>query len=130
MAQVTVTIAGKTYRMACADGEEAHLEALGALFDGKISQMRDAFGEIGDMRLHVMAALMIADELGEARSTITSLQSEIADLKSLVENGDERIHAREEEFAGAILSAAERVERLARTLNASANTGGERGSAN
>jgi cell division protein ZapA len=125
LAQVTVTIAGKTYRMACADGEEAHLEALGALYDGKITQMRDSFGEIGDMRLHVMAALMVADELSEAQSVITRLKSEIADLKTLVDSSDERANASEEQFAKAILLAAERVERLARSLNTSVASGND-----
>ena len=66
MAQVTVTIAGRTYRMACGDGEEEHLAGLAAVFDAKIEEMRAAFGEIGDMRLHVMAALTFADDLSEA----------------------------------------------------------------
>lgn len=122
---MTVTIAGKTYRMACADGEEAHLEALGALYDGKITQMRDSFGEIGDMRLHVMAALMVADELSEARSIIAGLQSEISDLKSLVDSSDERANASEERFAKAIVVASERVERIARSLNMSAASGND-----
>jgi len=125
LAQVTVTIAGKTYRMACADGEEAHLEALGALYDGKITQMRDSFGEIGDMRLHVMAALMVADELSEAQSVIAGLKSEIADLKTLVDSSDDRANASEEQFAKAILLAAERVERLARSLNTSVASGSD-----
>jgi cell division protein ZapA len=56
MGQVTVTISGKAYRMACADGEEPHLEALAALYDGKIEELRASVGEIGDMRLHVTAA--------------------------------------------------------------------------
>ena len=84
MPQVTVTIAGKAYRMACADGEEAHLAGLAQLFDGKIGEMRRTFGEIGDMRLHVMAAITIADDLAEG-----------------------------------VGRAAERIERLARGLNAS-----------
>jgi cell division protein ZapA len=125
VAQVTVTIAGKTYRMACADGEEDHLTSLGALYDGKISQMRDAFGEIGDMRLHVMAALMIADELAEAKASLAKRDAEIAELKSVVDSGEERVSEAQEQFAHAILAAAERVERAARSLNSS-NGGGER----
>ena len=67
MPQVNVTIAGKAYRMACGEGEEPHLEGLAQFYDGKIEEMRQAFGEIGDMRLHVMAALMVADEVSELR---------------------------------------------------------------
>lgn len=67
MPQVTVTIAGRVYRMACGENEEAHLEGLAADLDQRITDLRKGFGEIGDMRLHVMAALSVADELYEAR---------------------------------------------------------------
>ncbi|HEX8666640.1 MAG TPA: cell division protein ZapA, partial [Beijerinckiaceae bacterium] len=63
MPQIQVTIAGRSYRMACGEGEEAHLEGLAQAYDAKITELRGAFGEIGDMRLHVMAALTYADEL-------------------------------------------------------------------
>lgn len=118
VAQVTVTIAGKSYRMACADGEEPHLEALAALLDGKIVQMREAFGEIGDMRLQVMAALTIADELTEARGSVEKLRAEVSSLKALVAESDARIHDSDETRARAILAASERIERLARSLAA------------
>ena len=78
MAQVTVTIAGRTYRMACGDGEEEHLAGLAAGLDAKIDEMRRAFGEIGDMRLHVMAAITIADELSETKRRIGTLEEEVA----------------------------------------------------
>jgi cell division protein ZapA len=126
LAQVTVTIAGKNYRMACADGEESHLESLGAIYDAKISEMRDAFGEIGDMRLHVMAALMIADELAEAKGAVARRDAELAELRGVVDTSDERFSAKEEQFAKAILTAAERVERAARSLNAPNAGAGER----
>ena len=67
MAQVSVTIDGRKYRLACNEGEEARLETLAGLVDGKIGEMRAAFGEIGDQRLIVMAAISIADNMAEAR---------------------------------------------------------------
>jgi cell division protein ZapA len=67
MAQVSVTIDGRKYRLACSEGEEARLESLAGLIDDKIGEMRKAFGEIGDQRLVIMAALTIADSLTEAR---------------------------------------------------------------
>ncbi|MCC5978345.1 MAG: cell division protein ZapA [Salinarimonas sp.] len=121
MPQLTVNIAGKSYRMACADGEEAHLEGLARLLDGRIEEMRAAFGEIGDMRLQVMAALTLADELGETRKKAERLEAEIGELKALVANGDARAHDSEARLAGAIVSASERIERLARSLNASSS---------
>ena len=67
MAQVSVTIDGRKYRLACNEGEEARLESLAGMIDDKIGEMRAAFGEIGDQRLVIMAALTIADNLAEAR---------------------------------------------------------------
>jgi cell division protein ZapA len=67
MAQVSVTIDGRKYRLACNEGEEARLESLAGVIDGKIGEMRASFGEIGDQRLVIMAALTIADDLAEAR---------------------------------------------------------------
>jgi cell division protein ZapA len=120
MPQVTVTIANRTYRMACGEGEEAHLEKLAALFDGKIEEMRGSFGEIGDMRLHVMAALTLADDLGEARRRIDTLEQEFAALRSIATAGDERTQAVEKRLAESVGKAAERIERLARKLSAPA----------
>lgn len=68
MAQVNVSIGGRTYRLACNPGEEAHLEALALSLEQKIQEMRGAFGEIGDQRLTVMAALTFADSAHEARA--------------------------------------------------------------
>ena len=63
MAQAVVTIAGRTYRMNCDEGEEPHIEQLALQVDSKIAELRGAFGEIGDQRIVVMAALTLADEL-------------------------------------------------------------------
>ncbi len=116
MSHVTVTIAGKTYRIACAEGEEQHLERLAASYDAKIEEMRRAFGEIGDLRLHVMAAITQADELHETKRRIAAMEAELAGLKS--STGDERSHAIEARLAEGLYQAAERIERLARNLNA------------
>jgi len=67
MAQVSVTIDGRKYRLACNEGEETRLESLAGMIDDKIGEMRKEFGEIGDQRLVIMAALTFADDLAEAR---------------------------------------------------------------
>jgi cell division protein ZapA len=120
MSQVTVTIAGRTYRMACREGEEHHLEQLAALLDAKVAEMRGSFGEIGEMRLHVMAAITIADDLAEARRRIDLLEKELGDLKALASAGDERSQIIEARAAEAVQKTAERIERLAKGLNPAA----------
>ncbi|MCQ3943658.1 MAG: cell division protein ZapA, partial [Alphaproteobacteria bacterium] len=81
MAQVTVTINGREYRMACEDGQESHLMKLSKMLDDRIHQLRGSFGEIGDTRLTVMAALTVADELSEAGRRMRRLEEEITALQ-------------------------------------------------
>jgi cell division protein ZapA len=65
MSHVNVTIHGRQYRMACEDGQEDHLRKLAKDLDARIEHLKKSFGAIGDMRLIVMAALTIADELSD-----------------------------------------------------------------
>jgi cell division protein ZapA len=116
MPQVNVTIAGKAYRMACGEGEEQHLAGLAELYDGKIQEMRQAFGEIGDMRLHVMAALMVADEVFELKQRVAALQSDMAVIRGDAGAADQRLNEVEDKAAQALMAAAERIEGVARLL--------------
>jgi cell division protein ZapA len=72
MAQVSVTIDGRKYRLACNEGEEPRLEQVAGMVDDKIGELRRTFGEIGDQRLIVMAALTLADSLVEAREALAA----------------------------------------------------------
>lgn len=67
MGQVTVTIFNQRYQLACKDGEEGRLETLAGYIDEKIAGLQQSLGNIGDSRLFLMAALVIADELMELR---------------------------------------------------------------
>ncbi|WP_052341449.1 cell division protein ZapA [Salinarimonas rosea] len=116
MPQITVLIAGKTYRMACGEGEEARLEGLAAMLDAKIGEMREAFGEIGDMRLQVMAALTFADLLVDAQGRIGALEAQVAELRTTLAGADERRQASEDKVSTAVVKAADRIERLAKGL--------------
>src|SRR5262249_22614286 len=81
MSQVNGTINGRQSRMACEDGEEEHLQHLAADLDQRISRLRARFGEIGDTRLTVMAALTLADELSETKDKLAKLEPELATLQ-------------------------------------------------
>ncbi|MBA4789501.1 MAG: cell division protein ZapA [Pseudomonadota bacterium] len=116
MAQVSVTIAGRQYRMACDEGQEEHLIRLARDVDARIGQLRTAFGEIGDQRLTVMAAVTIADELFEARARIRALESDLDGQRDARASALARIEASEEAVARTIEDAAERLERLARDI--------------
>ena len=81
MSQVSVTINGRQFRMACEDGQEGHLMNLARDLDSRIEGLRTKFGEIGDTRLTVMAALTLADSLAETGLRIKRLEDELATLK-------------------------------------------------
>ena len=117
MAQVTATIAGRQFRLACEDGQEEHLLALSADIDGRIAELRQRFGEIGDTRLTVMAALMVADEMSDARAQIRRLEEEIATLQDARVVAADRAKQASAAVVGAFNSAAERIEGITRKLN-------------
>jgi len=117
MATVTVSINGRNYRMACDDGQEEHLTRLARDLDQRIAQLRNDFGEIGDMRLTVMAALTIADELSEQRLQARSVEDELKALQDARRTVADRTKATEHAIAAAFNSAAERIELLAKALD-------------
>lgn len=116
MAQVTVTIAQKTYRIACEDGQEEHLRRLAEEVDAKIDDMRKAFGEIGDNRLTVMAAITFLDEREELRGRIRALEQDVAALRAAQQASAARAEDSDARVARAIVEAAERIEDVARRL--------------
>jgi len=109
--------------MACDDGQEEHLTRLAKDLDGRIAQLRGDFGEIGDMRLTVMAALTIADELREQRGQLRRIEDELAALQDARVVAADRTKATENAIAAAFNSAAERIETLARALDGRAPAG-------
>jgi cell division protein ZapA len=123
MSEVNVTINARQYRMACENGQEPHLLKLAEDLDQRIAQLRTSFGEIGDTRLTVMAALTVADELAEAGRNISRLEEELAVLR------DERVVAagRTQQTHAALVaafnSAAERIEGLTKKLNQTIGSG-------
>jgi cell division protein ZapA len=108
--------------MACDDGEEDRLMGLAARFDGWISELRGAFGEIGDQRLTVMAGIMATDQLSELEKKITRLEQELTEAKQQQVAALDNMSQNEEELSRAIHTAAARIESLADGLSKSLRT--------
>jgi cell division protein ZapA len=117
VAQVNVSINNRQYRMACEDGQEDHLRQLAKELDDRINTLRGQFGEIGDSRLVVMAALMIADDVVETGKKTRRLEQEIAALRDAQGAAAERAQATQTALIAAFTSAAERIEGMAKKLN-------------
>jgi cell division protein ZapA len=124
MSQISVTINGRQFRMACEDGQEGHLMNLARDLDERIEELRKKHGEIGDTRLTVMAALTIADSLVETGARIKRLEDELAALQSTRGESLDRSKATRDAIAAALNAAAERIEGITRKLNQTAGSGG------
>jgi len=70
MPLVNVMVNSRAYTIACDDGEEDHLKQLAAYVDGKVRELMESVGQVGDARLLLMAALLLADECFEAQSLL------------------------------------------------------------
>ena len=73
MGQVSVTLNDRIYRLVCDDGEEDRLVDLATYVKAKVAHLTEDVGNAGQERLMLMAALIIADELWDARAEIEAL---------------------------------------------------------
>jgi cell division protein ZapA len=106
MAQVTVQVNGKPYTVGCEDGQEARVKELVAVFDRHVSEVAQNVGPLGDTRLMLMGALLLADDLDDAKARLLRVQADLARVQA--------DYARAESRAVAALdTAAKRVETLA-----------------
>jgi cell division protein ZapA len=117
MSHINVTINGRQYRMACEEGQEARLLRLAESLESRIGSLRGKFGEIGDARLTVMAALTVCDELVDANNRIRSLEEELDALRDVRVVAADRARATQFAVANALNSAAERIEKTTLVLN-------------
>jgi cell division protein ZapA len=117
MNHVNVTINGRQYRMACEEGQETRLLQLAESFETRIGSLRGKFGEIGDGRLTVMAALMISDELIDAAQRIRNLEEELQALRGVRVVAADRARATQTAVANALNAAADRIEKSTQVLN-------------
>ena len=117
MNHVNVTINGRQYRMACEDGQESHLLKLADNLEARIEGLRGKFGEIGDARLTVMAALTVCDELLDANNRIRALEEELDALRNVRITATDRARATQTAVANALNAAADRIEKTTQMLN-------------
>ena len=106
MAQVTIHVNGRPYMVGCEDGQEPHLTELARLFDRQVRQVSADVGQLGETRLFLMGALLLADELSDMKLRLAHANTEIARLHQ--EGTKAEIAA-----IRALDAAAEKIEKLA-----------------
>ncbi len=123
MSHINVTINGRQYRMACEEGQEARLLKLAENLESRVGSLRGKFGEIGDARLTVMAALTVCDELLDASHRIRALEEELDALRDFRVVAADRARATQTAVAKALNSAADRIEKTTQVLNRTIGNG-------
>lgn len=111
MPQVVVTINTRSYAVACGEGEEEHLMRLAAVVDERVTSLARDVGQVGDARLLLMSALLMADDLEQAE---TRAQAAIADADAARQGEAEA----QQGVAEAEATAAAFVERIAQRVEA------------
>jgi len=106
MAQVTLEVNGRPYPVGCEDGQEAHLRSLAKVFDAQVRQVAQDLGQLGDTRLFLMGALLLADELSEVKARLAQAQDDLSRMQSGLSGAQARA-------VSALEQAASRIEKLA-----------------
>jgi cell division protein ZapA len=123
MSHINVTINGRQYRMACEEGQEVRLLKLAETLESRVTELRGKFGEIGDARLTVMAALTVCDELLDANSRLHMMEQELESARSLRTAAIDRAKLTQTAVASALNAAADRIEKTTQVLNRTIGNG-------
>jgi len=117
MAKVSLNINGRKYALGCEDGEAERLMRLGQKLDDCVNNMANQFGQIGDLRLLVMAGITLLDELEEMNKSVDNeVDKRIGDLRKESASAIRAATRSETKAADSLLTAASRIERLAERL--------------
>jgi cell division protein ZapA len=117
MSHINVTINGRQYRMACEEGQEVRLLKLAEALESRVTELRGKFGEIGDARLTVMAALTVCDELLDANVRLHAMEQELETARSMRGAAVDRARMTQTAVANALNAAADRIEKTTQVLN-------------
>ncbi len=111
MGQVAITINGNNYQIACDEGQEERLTRLGAYVDERTAELVKSVGNVGDVRLMVMASLLVTDKLFDTIAEVEKLRAEAA------QNKQKAAPAKPDDNLAPLVDAvAERIEDIAANL--------------
>ncbi len=122
MGQVSVTLNGRTYRLECGQGEEAHLIELAEYLSTYVDNMKRKFGQVGDDRLILMASLHVTDELWELKRQLQEMKTALAEARRDRSVADESAKSRASDLAARVSAIADRLEMLNQRFDSEAPT--------
>lgn len=118
MAKVSIEVNGRRFALGCDEGEQAHLLHLGDQLDKRVQILADQFGQIGDLRLLLMAGITLLDELEDVSGNVDIQAEELAaNIRKASEDALTEARKKEVSASESLLEAAQRIERLAGRLS-------------
>ncbi|QJF51465.1 cell division protein ZapA [Roseobacter ponti] len=88
MPEVSIAIGGRTFEVACQEGEEHYLQTAARMLDDEAQVLSDQVGRMPEARMLLMAGLMLADKtasvedrVAEVQAQLNEREAEIADLR-------------------------------------------------
>ena len=112
MGQVSVTLNGRTYRLECGEGEEAHLIELAEYLGTHVEVVKRKFGQVGDDRLILMASLHVMDQLWDLKHQMQDMKAAMAEARRDRSVADESAKSRASDLAARVSAVADRLEML------------------
>ncbi|MEM7189864.1 MAG: cell division protein ZapA [Pseudomonadota bacterium] len=124
MPEVNIEVAGRSYRVGCGEGEEAHLTRLAQIVDAEASALARQMGQVSEGRLMLMAALMVADKLAEAQTAQGAAERRAVNAEKIADSRAEPSDLfnpeREAEIARNLDALADRIDALAGRMEGTA----------
>ncbi|MDE1173764.1 MAG: cell division protein ZapA [Parvibaculaceae bacterium] len=117
MGQVSVSVHGRVYQVACGDGEEERVRGLAGYVDRKANELASELGNVTDALLFLMTGLLIVDELSESKSRIEQLERDVAALKAEQELASHRAEQGERNVAEMLEATATRIQTLVKRID-------------
>jgi cell division protein ZapA len=93
MGQVSVPVNGRSYAIACDDGQEARIRRLAQYVDAKVGEFVATVGQVGEARLLLLAALVISDELSDANDAQERERAHAQSVKNGRDEPTKRVEA-------------------------------------
>lgn len=89
LSNIQIEVNGRSYGIGCDDDQEEHIRRLVRQFDNHVKNLAQNVGQIGDQKLFLMAALLLADEAHELKQKLSSTEAELARLRDQrIDSGD------------------------------------------
>lgn len=123
MGQVTVTVNGRSYRMACDDGAEHKVLDLAGMIDTIVQDIKGGFEHVQDDRLFLMAALIMADQLTEVREELHKTLVQICNLRSFQAADSASSYIPTRDVARIVDASAARLQALEQRLDRTGTAG-------